>query len=352
MKLDEGGQVYGAGVLLKHLDALAKEFEGVRQGGADIEYIHRMRVATRRLRATLPLFAESLPGRKSRVWLEQIRKLTSALGEARDADVQIEHLQEYLSLLSSAALRAGVERLLLRLRQKRAELQPQLVKALDRLGEQDTLGEMRAALEPLAAKAESVYIHTQALYRHAHESIQPCLETFLGYDKIVPDPAKVAELHEMRIAAKRLRYTLEAFAPLYSGELKKWHTAIREAQDTLGTIHDCDVWLTLIPAYLDEERERVRAYYGHTRPYPRLVPGVTSYGTVRKAEREDLHAQFVQSWKAWKDRNLWSGLEQALRMPLYPLEGIYPPRPEAQREESPFPDLSGEDIFSSEELDE
>ena len=352
MKLDEGGQVYGAGVLLKHSDALAKEFEGVRQGAADIEYIHRMRVATRRLRAALPLFADCLPQRKSKAWLDEIRKITSALGEARDADVQIEHLQEYLGLLRDASQRAGVERLLLRLRQKRAGLQPHLVKALDRLGEQDTLGQMRAVLEPLAARNEQVYIYTQALYRHAHQSIQPCLEAFLGYDAIVPDPTKVAELHAMRIASKRLRYTLEAFAPLYSGELKKWLNTVRDAQETLGTIHDCDVWLVFIPAYLQEERERVQAYYGHTRPYPRLIPGVSGYAAVRKAERDDLHAQFGQSWEVWKAQDLWAGLAQALRFPLFPQEGIYPPRPLAQPQESESPDLDRQDISGADKLED
>ena len=54
---DAGLCLYGSQVLLNHLTALESEMEGVRTAGADIEHIHRMRVATRRLRATLPLFS-------------------------------------------------------------------------------------------------------------------------------------------------------------------------------------------------------------------------------------------------------------------------------------------------------
>ena len=325
MKLDEGGQVYGAEVLLKHTGALETEAEGVRQGDADIEYIHRMRVASRRLRAALPLFGDCLPRRKSAAWLGEVRAITAALGEARDADVQVEYLGDYLGGVSDPKLRAGLERLLLRLRQKRAGLQPGLNKALDHLRKAGTLGAMRAALEPLAARREQVYIHTPALYRHAFESLRPRLEAFLGYDAIVADPARVTELHEMRIAAKWLRYTVEAFAPLYSGELKKWLNAVRDAQDALGTIHDCDVWTELIPAYLDEERERTRVFYGHTRPFPRLAPGVLAYAQVRQAEREALHARFSQDWQGWKAKDLWAGLTRMLQVPLYAPEQIYPP---------------------------
>lgn len=327
MKLDEGGCVFGAAVLLRHIGSLELEFAGVRDGHADIEYIHRMRVATRRLRATLPIFIDCLPAKRASTWQKQIRKITVALGEARDADVQIENLSAYRKANGDAQTRPGIDRLLLRLRQKRASLQPGLSRALDRLAEDHTLEQLRAVLEPIAGRAETMAFNTPSLYQHAFDSIGACLVELLAFDAIVPDPSKVSELHQMRIAAKRLRYTMEAFTALYSHELKKWLKVVRETQETLGTIHDCDVWTAFIPTYLEEERQRAADFYGHTRTFYRLVPGVAAYAEARRIEREKLHADFGPIWRKWMDAGLWDALRAVLRTPIQDQSQIYPPAP-------------------------
>ena len=326
MKRDEGGCIYGAQILLRQLTALEGEFAGVREGAADIEFIHRMRVATRRLRATIPLFVGCLPTHKTKNWVKEIRRITGALGEARDADVQIEHLAQHRANLVSSLERSGVDRLLLRLRQKRAALQPSLVEALDHLAKENTLPEMRAMLEPKAACPEGTLINTPALYTHAMHAVTGCLDALVAFDAIVPDPARVTELHAMRIAAKRLRYTMETFAALYPNELKKWLKVVRDTQETLGTIHDCDVWTAFIPVFLGEERERVLLFYGQPRPYARIVPGVNAYADLRRREREELHVHFAQDWSAWMAKDLWGGLRRALEAPLLPV----PPEPEVE----------------------
>jgi CHAD domain-containing protein len=61
----------------------------------DPEHVHRMRVASRRLHASMPLFKSCFPGKKYRKWYRDIRPLTAALGTARDLDVQIAFLEEY-----------------------------------------------------------------------------------------------------------------------------------------------------------------------------------------------------------------------------------------------------------------
>jgi CHAD domain-containing protein len=76
------------------LEAFEKEIEGVR-AAEDIEYIHRMRVASRRLRAALPLFLSCLPQKQYARWMKEITGITRALGEARDADVQIAFLARF-----------------------------------------------------------------------------------------------------------------------------------------------------------------------------------------------------------------------------------------------------------------
>ena len=59
----------------------------------DIERVHAMRVATRRLRAVLEIFAPAFPSRRHKAVLREVKALADALGERRDPDVQLEALE-------------------------------------------------------------------------------------------------------------------------------------------------------------------------------------------------------------------------------------------------------------------
>lgn len=60
---------------------------------ADVERVHDMRVATRRLRAALEVFAPAFPRKRHRKALKKVKALADALGERRDADVEIALLE-------------------------------------------------------------------------------------------------------------------------------------------------------------------------------------------------------------------------------------------------------------------
>lgn len=335
MDLDEGACIFGAGVLLKHRQALAGVVEAVRDGGADIEPVHEARVASRRLRATQPLFEDCLPKKKAKKWLKRIRKVTRALGEARDTDVQLEWLGKTYTKLPDVSYKPGVSRLMLRLRQKRAKLQAPLAKEMKKLTDSAVLDDMQATLEAVAARSEASYMYTPALYQHSYQSISQRLETFLSYEEIVYQPEKVTEMHQMRIAAKWLRYTMEAFAPLYAGELKPYLLAVRSAQDLLGEIHDCDVWQTFLPQFLDEERQRTVEFYGRELPFRRLVPGIKHLGAERQRNRAELYQKFLTEWQDWQARDIWVNLRRAIQVPFLQPGDIYPPLATNQNNQNP-----------------
>ena len=63
----------------------------------------------------------------------------------------------------------------------------------------------------------------------------------LAFDEAVRDPANVRELHDLRIAAKRLRYTLEVLGTVLGPAAGVVEDEARALQDLLGEVHDCDV---------------------------------------------------------------------------------------------------------------
>ena len=298
-----------------------------------------MRVASRRLRAVLSLSSGCVGRKELGRWRREVRSLTRALGAARDADVQLDHLLSYASRLPGGrsldgpgfaagwapapvrieagpepdtggvpatappvlfpAFRAwlrrigltkdrsraldealpppgagpagqqGIECLLLRLGQRREGLQPAVLSALDRLEESDVLEEMAERFRTIEVRArrEGVLSRSAPVYDAAHLNVRLRCDELQGHAPALRDPARADEHHAMRIAAKRLRYTLEAFAPLYD-ELKAELKAIKRLQEALGQLHDCDVWIVQLPLFLEEERARTSAYFGHDRLLP------------------------------------------------------------------------------------
>lgn len=303
-------QIYGAGILMTHLSALIQEGEGVRLA-KDIEAVHRMRVASRRLRATLPLFGPYLAGKRHLEWIKTVRGVTRALGEARDSDVQIEHVHAFLEPLQPP-YRAGVRRLLLRLRQQRLKLQPKVIIALDKFEKSGLVAEMAQKLAPYDIYRDRLDRDDPALIEIANQAIRTRLAEFLAFDEIVPQREKVQELHAMRIAAKRLRYTLETFAPLFEDGLRGYIKSMRASQDMLGEIHDCDVWDVGIMQFMEDERLRTIKYYGTARPFRRLAPGLQLYQESRRSERDATYENFTQSWEQWKNEGLWVSLTALL----------------------------------------
>jgi len=86
----------------------------------DIEPLHDMRVATRRLRAALEVFEPCFPAKRRRKALKRVKALADALGERRDADVAIESLRSFAAEAPEAD-RAAIEALIERLRDEQRE---------------------------------------------------------------------------------------------------------------------------------------------------------------------------------------------------------------------------------------
>lgn len=316
-------RIYSAGLLLNQLNILSVEVAGVKTS-KDIEAVHNTRVSSRRIRAILDVFQDCLPPKRGNLWLQQVKKLTGALGAARDTDVQIVTVNSIMGDTTDPALRPGFRRLLLRLEQRREKHQLRVLTRLDEFESSGVSEEIRAACQGLASRNLEVYLYTPALYRRSFDRIREAFEVFRSYEDRIQDPENIDDLHAMRIAGKNLRYTMECFAPLYSHELKIHIGVMKTAQELLGSIHDCDVWIMELPRFLKKEREMTIAYFGRDRYGSRFDPGIMSLLNNRKYERETLYTSFLENWTKWKSENIWDNLFQLLQVPFLTEKEITP----------------------------
>jgi CHAD domain-containing protein len=325
---DAGIRAYGAGILLRQVRSLEADLPNLSASGGqnDIEPIHRLRVASRRLRTALPLFAGCLPTRKVKIWTGEIRRIIPALGAARDLDVQIERLDGILKKNPPPECIPGIKRIRLRLQQKRAKKDNKVQTLAQAVAQKQLIVDMINTLEPLC-----VVDHlppTLALYQLSKRAIIPTRDVLLNFGEVIHDPINVLELHAARIAAKWLRYTIEVFTPLYPDGLDVWLKATRRLQELLGDIHDCDVWVDLLPKLTEQERIRTVKYYGREDPIRLLMPGIQTLQQDFAAEREQQYNEMIQKWDAWQEAGLWKELEEFLQKPLAYSHQLYPPAPE------------------------
>jgi len=92
---------------------------------SDIERVHDMRVATRRLRAALEVFEPCFPQKRFRSVLREVKELADALGERRDRDVTIAALEDFAAAMG-AADRRGIGSLVAELRDEQAKANAEL----------------------------------------------------------------------------------------------------------------------------------------------------------------------------------------------------------------------------------
>jgi len=306
------------------LEAFEKEIDGVRDA-EDIEHIHRMRVASRRLRAALPLFCDCFPEAQYSRWMEEITGITRALGAARDTDVQIAFLEKYRKKDDRARndriqetgtgpgpLDPALTYLLNGLREQRKKAQVRVIAALDELEKSGVIREMQAVFAARVARQgekppRSIAYGIPAI---AALRIGSRLAAMRSYEPWVKHPDAVAEHHAMRIAAKKLRYTMEVYGPVYRDGLRTPHAQARKLQEILGDLHDCDVWIDHITRLLLRERGRMRS--GRRRPDTVTLASLRLFLQGRERERNAIHRRFTRYWKSLEGKTAWVAVAATL----------------------------------------
>jgi CHAD domain-containing protein len=240
----------GRKVLRFHLARMLATEAGTRDG-KDPEDLHKMRVATRRQRAAWRVFGQAFRPGRTKSYRGHLREVASRLGAVRDLDVLLEAGDAYRADLPAAEQRA-LEPLLSGWRVHRDDARKLLVRELDSDGYRRWLDDYSefvrhegVAVAPVGATQPHRVRDTAA------SQILAAYETVRAYEPVLRW-ADVETLHELRIAGKWLRYTLEFVREALSPEAATLITRVTAMQDHLGELNDANVTSHMVRSFLVE----------------------------------------------------------------------------------------------------
>lgn len=206
--------------------------------GDDIEGVHQMRVALRRLRSAFSLFRDMLGQDTTEELLEELRWITAILGQARDLDV---FLTETLPpVLEQFPRHAGLEHLHDKARIAQTRVYRELRLALVSQRYQHLLLALAAWLENERWRTQEQNTPELGLLDIAHAILAKRHKKLRKHGKRLA-LMQPEERHQTRIAAKKLRYAAEFFASLYSGRSHAFIHRLSQVQDRLGVLNDIAV---------------------------------------------------------------------------------------------------------------
>jgi CHAD domain-containing protein len=214
----------------------------------DVEHVHRLRVSTRRAMAALELYRDFLPKKPARWLRKRLKKVRRAAGDARDLDILGIRLQQ--TYMDRAAPAESV------IREKRADVQPDIVKAAERCRRGDRL--VRKTGKVLAGiKAENEERPTQ-FREWAIEQLDRRASEF--FKNVPSDLADTTALHQFRISGKELRYTIELLESAFDRDLRKEHySVVEDLQERLGNVQDHAAAIDRLNTWADDAKEAGQA---------------------------------------------------------------------------------------------
>ncbi|HET89530.1 MAG TPA: CHAD domain-containing protein [Chloroflexi bacterium] len=272
--------------------------------GEDIEALHDMRVATRRMRAALRVFGEYLDLEYMRPLLKGLRQTGRVLGAVRDLDVFWEKTERYLETLAPEQ-QGGLDPLREAWEAERELAREEMLTYLDSGRYARFKERFSRFLETPGAGALPVTLESGQPLPHRLRHVVPVviyqsLAVVQAYDEWVTRPnVPLERLHQLRIAAKGLRYTVEYFREVLGPEAKQLVDEIKGLQDHLGDLQDAVVASNLLRDFLTwgtwgavwDEGEPV------SRPTePIVAPGVAAYLAGRQLELQHLLDTFPRVW--------------------------------------------------------
>ena len=247
--------------------------------GVDPEYVHDMRVATRRLRTALLVFSGAIPAKIRRDWERELRWIGRALGRVRDCDVEAEHVRS-IAASATEPERAALLVFANRVQIKRARRRAKLLEKLD--------SPRFAALRTQAR----YWIEIRPGVRLLRDAEVPAYivgpRIVAGWDRRMLEACAradarptAANVHALRIAIKHARYAVEYFSDLEGPGSSRRAKQLGRLQNMLGARQDAAVLLRHLRRYARTVPEKDRELFLGART---AIDKIARGARVRKSE--------------------------------------------------------------------
>ena len=268
-------------LVLGHLKKFLKQAPGTIEGKG-IEPLHRMRVASRRLRVGLRIFQDIYRAGKVKKFRKRLSKIGRVLGKARELDIQLKFLAAQQRLDIRASHARGLAKIRSLLEKKRSKAQKKVVSVICWIQKKDCLSGLKPYIKERSVKGRAKA--QERLSQAASCMMLTRLKALMSYAAYVKKPREARKLHLMRIAAKNLRYTLEFFKPFYGPEVNRKIKSAELLQDVLGDLHEMDVWLGFLPGLERRAKDK-------------NLKEASAYLRARcLVLRDEVYKKFVKTW--------------------------------------------------------
>jgi len=261
------------------LHNLTREVKGVK-ANQDIESLHRMRVASRRLSNILWAYRDFFDREKIKQIRDEVKTITRLLGRARDLDTQAFFLREIAAKLN------GLDLLIKLVARNRLHAQEDVLTALRRISQ----GKLVRAINTLK------FYSNADVYRIACKNIDRRRQELSRLSKAALGKRSHGKLHKMRIGAKHLRYTLENFSFLDKKRMDHFIEEARLIQQTLGDMHNYVVW-----------RFEARLLAGKD---PRVRQACRNFAALCSEHIEESYREFLKLYQRQRREKVWAKLKQ------------------------------------------
>jgi CHAD domain-containing protein len=254
----------------------------------DIEFVHQLRVGTRRADAALRIFALCLPAKVYRKARRRLRQLRRAAGAARDWDVFLADLLAREGA-ADAKHRGGLDFLI-----------------GYAIGQRDAAhAELEQVYQEQGPSFETFMAHTVEAVRPPQQRSAPAILVDLArpmlFERLkdleqaaLGDLEDYAQLHQVRIAGKRLRYAMEVFADCFDASFRSaLYPRVEQLQEILGRANDSHVAVERLTAL----RERVRQTCATA--WKRLQPGIEQLLRSHQRRLPQERRRFLKWWEEW-----------------------------------------------------
>jgi CHAD domain-containing protein len=278
--------------------------------GTNIEDLHDMRVATRRMRAAVNLFGGFYNLKVIKPHTQGLRLAGRTLGKVRDLDVTIEKFGRYLQQLP-AVEQAGLSPILehwnLEIEQARQELLHYL-HSQEYLDFKNNFSTFLNTPGMGSKKTKATAPGESTVRFLAPTLIYTRYASAMAFNSVI-STASFEQLHALRIEFKKFRYTLEFFKDVLGEEAQTIVDEIKGLQDHLGDLNDANVACHTITRFIKNWDKQQINLPLHSRTNPEAI---LHYLTFRYIERYQLMIAFPAAWQQFSRAELRQSLARAI----------------------------------------